>query len=65
MTLLELGPDKFKLWVHRGEQLKTCKMIRLNANLMKRFLERLNKLKVSFGEKRVDEKGRVKLHGEP
>jgi len=65
MTLLELGPDRFKVWVHRGKQLKTCKVIRIKGNMMKRFLERLDKLKVTFGEKRVDEHGRLKLHGEP
>jgi len=64
MTLLELGPDKYPLWVHRGNALKQCKMIRINANIMKRFMERLNKMKVTFGEKRVDERGRLKLHGE-
>lgn len=73
LTLLELGPDKFRLWVHRGESLRICEKVMSNlgrsgsaiqteGSFVQILLARMKQFKWKFGRKYVD--GRGKMHGE-
>ena len=64
MSLLELGPQHYHVWVHRGKALETCPhpAIRLEQSFMRVLLERMQKFKWKFGIQKVD--GRVQFHGE-
>ena len=48
MTPLYLGPEKYLLYVHRGEQLNKCHALRLNMNVMKRLMDRMNRFGAKF-----------------
>ena len=48
MTPIHLGPDKYEIWVHRGEQLKECHVLRLNVNVMKKLMERMKRFGATF-----------------
>ena len=64
MSLLELGPHKYHVWVHRGEALYACPhpAIRLEQSFMRVLIERMQKFKWKFGINKFD--GRVQFHGE-
>jgi len=62
LSLLEIGPGKFKIWVHRGAQLDKCKALRLDYSFMRVLFERMAKFKWKFG-KQFEERGRLKRHG--
>ena len=44
MTTLRLGKDNYEIDCHRDEDLKHCKMLRLNQNFMERIRERMERL---------------------
>ena len=50
------------IWVHRGEQLDSCKAIRLNYDFVKLLFARMEKFGWKFGQ-RFDKKGKLKPHG--
>ena len=62
MTRLELGADKYPVWVHRGNDLEQCHLIRVNFDFLKRLRERLGRRGFKF--ERLMKEGRVQLHGE-
>ena len=64
MTLIELGPQKYRVWTHRGKYLDTClyPCVRLEQNFMAVLLARMKKFKWKMGIQMID--GRMKFHGE-
>lgn len=64
MSLIELGPQKYRVWAHRGKYLDTCPypLIRLEQNFMQVLLDRMKKFKWKMGIQMKD--GRMKFHGE-
>jgi hypothetical protein len=57
MTPIYLGPDKYRIWVHRGEQLEKCHILRMDYNVMKRLMDRMKRFGAKFErELRADDK---------
>jgi len=62
MSLLEVGPEKFKIWVHRGSQLDKCTALRLDYSFLKLLFARMKKFGWEFGQHMKD--GKLQMHGE-
>jgi len=48
MTSIYLGADKYEIFVHRGKDLETCHILRLNTNVMKRLMDRMERFGAKF-----------------
>jgi len=62
MTLLEIGGEPWRVWVHRGEQLKRCKAILPSESTLPELLRNMERMKRKF-RLRLIEPGKVKPHG--
>jgi hypothetical protein len=63
MTLIEIGPKRFHVWVHNGADLRNCQALRLEHNFLRILFERMKRFKWKFGQQYMPD-GRLRYHGE-